>query len=111
MKTIELKVTPIGNSRGIRIPAEVLKRYRIGDSILLEERSDGLMLYPQDTPAEKLSWEETAREMAAAGEDWSAWDTAAEDGLDGVPWIDPGSRGVSESKSRYGAIPRKAKKK
>ena len=111
MKTIELKVTPIGNSRGIRIPAAVLKRHRIGDHLLLEERSDGLMLYPQDPPTEKLSWEETAREMAAAREDWSAWDKSAADGLDGVPWVEHGARGVSEPQSRYGAGPRKSVKK
>jgi len=29
-----------------------------------------------------LSWEDTAREMAASREDWSAWDTTAGDGLD-----------------------------
>jgi hypothetical protein len=35
---------------------------------------------------EKLSWEETAREMAASREDWSAWDRTASDGVDHLPW-------------------------
>ena len=30
----------------------------------------------------KLFWEDTYREMAASDEDWSAWDTAINDGLD-----------------------------
>src|SRR5947208_849863 len=33
-----------------------------------------------------LSWEETAREMAAANEDWSEWDVTLADGLDDIPW-------------------------
>ena len=36
--------------------------------------------------AGKLSWEETAREMAASGEDWSEWDSTVDDGLDEIPW-------------------------
>ena len=35
---------------------------------------------------EKLSWEDTAREMAASGEDWSAWETTDEDGINELPW-------------------------
>jgi antitoxin component of MazEF toxin-antitoxin module len=111
MKTVEIKVTPIGNSRGIRIPAELLKRYRIGESLMMEERSDGLMLYPQKPPAEKLSWDDTAREMAAAQEDWRAWDIAAADGLENVPWEGRLSSRVSEPKSRYGSRPRPTKKR
>jgi hypothetical protein len=32
----------------------------------------------------KLSWEETAKAMAAAGEDWSEWDSVVGDGIDGL---------------------------
>lgn len=111
MKTFEIKVTPIGNSRGIRIPAELLKRYRIGESLLMEERSEGLMLYPREPSAVKLSWEETAREMAVAREDWSAWDIASADGLKSVPWEVRESLSVSEPKSRYDSRPRSTKKR
>jgi hypothetical protein len=44
------------------------------------------LLRPTGPVVEKLSWEETARAMAASGEDWSAWEGAAHDGLEGVPW-------------------------
>jgi hypothetical protein len=77
----------------------------------MEERSEGLMLYPQKPPAEKLSWEETAREMAAAKEDWSVWDIAAADGLENIPWEGRVSSRVSEKKSRYGSGPRPTRKK
>jgi hypothetical protein len=32
----------------------------------------------------KLSWEETAKAMAAANEDWSEWDAVTGDGIDGL---------------------------
>lgn len=86
MAIVKLKVARIGNSRGVRLPAASLRRYRIGDVVLMEERSDGILLRPTGPVVEKLSWEGTAREMAASGEDWSAWEATALDGLDGVPW-------------------------
>ena len=79
MKTLELTVTRIGNSRGIRLPAELLRRYRIGESVLLEERPDELVLRPKKQA--KLSWQETFAAMAAENEDWSAWDGVAADGI------------------------------
>lgn len=100
MSLRELKITRIGNSRGIRIPAESLKRYQIGDTVVMEERSDGLLLRPPGPAVAKLSWEETARAMAASGEDWSTWDAVSADGLDQVPW-DPKPRRVAETKSPY----------
>lgn len=52
----------------------------------MEERSDGILLRPVGPATPKLSWAETAREMAAAAEDWSEWDRVAADGLDSAPW-------------------------
>lgn len=86
MPTRKLKIARIGNSRGVRLPAESLRRYRIGDTVLMEERSEGILLRPTGTSVEKLSWDDTAREMAASLEDWSAWDATASDGLDHLPW-------------------------
>ena len=65
MKPVELKVTRIGNSRGVCLPAPTLERYRIGATVVMEERSDGILLRPPGSAGPKLSWEETAREMAA----------------------------------------------
>jgi antitoxin component of MazEF toxin-antitoxin module len=86
MATLKLKVARIGNSRGVRLPAASLRRYRIGETVVMEERSEGILLRPTGPVVEKLSWEDTAREMAASGEDWSAWETAAADGLNDLPW-------------------------
>ena len=101
MKTTELKVARIGNSRGIRLPAATLRRYRIGQALVMEERSEGIMLRPTGPSSEKLSWEDTAREMAAAGEIWSKWDAVVADGLDKIPWDAAETPLVAEHKARY----------
>ena len=45
MKPVELKVARIGNSRGVRI-LRTLARFHIGDSVVMEERADGILLRP-----------------------------------------------------------------
>src|SRR5881396_2044939 len=84
MKTLALKLTRIGNSKGVRLPVALIKRYGFSGSLAAEAREEGLLLKPKKPG--KLSWEETAREMAASGEDWSEWDSAAADGLETCPW-------------------------
>jgi len=111
MATMKLKVARIGNSRGVRLPAASLRRYRIGETVLMEERSDGILLRPTGAAVAKLSWEETAREMAASREDWSAWDATAADGLDDLPWQADGKDRVAERPSRYRAKPGPAKRR
>ena len=101
MKRVELKVARIGNSRGVRIPATTLERYQIGAVVIMEERSDGILLRARGTPPSKLSWEDTAREMARSGEDWSDWDAASADGLEAVPWTPGKARRVAESTPGY----------
>lgn len=91
MKPVELKVARIGNSRGVRIPAATLERYRVGTSLVMEERSDGILLRPPGPANPKLSWEDTAGEMAAEAENWDAWDATAGDGLEETPW-EPNAR-------------------
>ena len=101
MAILKLKVARIGNSRGVRLPAASLTRYRIRDTVLMEERSDGILLRPTGPAVEKLSWEETAREMAASGEDWAAWESVAGDALHQLPWQPPEPVRVAERRSAY----------
>jgi antitoxin MazE len=108
MKTTELKVIRIGNSRGVRLPISCLRRYRIGESVILEERSEGILLCPAGPVQEKLSWEETAQAMANAKKDWREWDATLSDGLDSLPW--DGDE-VAERRALYKAAPVKRKKK
>ena len=62
----------------------------------MEERSDGILLRPPGSAGPKLSWEETAREMAAEAEDWGDWDVTLADGLDEIPWKAAKPRVVAE---------------
>ena len=80
MATRDVRLISIGNSKGIRIPKVLLKKYGWGDSLLLEETEEGIFLYSNEK--NKLSWKETYRAMAAGREDWSDLDTAVADGLD-----------------------------
>jgi antitoxin MazE len=76
-----IKVARIGNSKGIRLKKELLEKYGIEDSVILEEAADYIILKPVRTG--KLTWEETYREMAAEDEDWSDWDAIGEEGWPG----------------------------
>lgn len=101
MATTKLKLARIGNSRGVRLPAASLRRYRIGESVVMEERSDGILLRATEAATDRLSWEQTARAMAASGEDWSAWDAASGDGMRQLHWeVVPADR-VMERSARY----------
>ena len=89
------------------MPAASLRRYRIGTAVLMEERSEGIFLRPVGPVVEKLSWEDTAREMAAGREDWEEWDAADADGLKSIPWE---AGRTAEKKARYRSVRRSAKK-
>ena len=104
MHTTEVKIAKIGNSRGVRIPAEVLRRYAFTDTAILVESVDGLLLCPKQQSDAKLSWAETAQAMAAASEDWSDWDALSADGLGEVPW-EPAC--VAVKPTRYGKTHKK----
>ena len=78
----EIKLVPIGNSKGIRLPKTLLEKYGWDDSLLLEETEQGLLLHSAES--DKLSWKETYRAMAAEAEDWSDLDATVADGLDSL---------------------------
>jgi antitoxin MazE len=80
----EIKVVPIGNSRGVRLPKATLAKYSIKESVLLEEREEGILLRSKND--KRLSWEETFQEMAREKEDWSDLEPAIADGLDKEAW-------------------------
>lgn len=78
-RQLELKVVPIGNSRGVRLPKAVLDKYAIRDTVLIEERKDGLLLRSKED--RRLSWENTFRETAREREDWRDLGATLADGL------------------------------
>lgn len=105
MQMMEVKVARIGNSRGVRIPAEVLRRYAVGDTVILIESLDGILLRPKQQEGQKLSWVETARAMASGQEDWSEWDNTVSDGIEAVPWE---TKRVAEKSISYHACPKQS---
>ncbi len=76
----EVKLIPIGNSRGIRLPKTLLDKYGWSDRLTLEEMEEGVVLRGKET--HNLSWEETSRAMAEESEDWSDFDATIADGVD-----------------------------
>jgi len=81
---LELKVVPIGNSKGVRLPRPLLAKYHIGETVLLEVRDDGLLL--RGKGGDRLSWEETYKQAAREREDWSDLEATLADGLDEEDW-------------------------
>ncbi|HMO52384.1 MAG TPA: AbrB/MazE/SpoVT family DNA-binding domain-containing protein [Kiritimatiellia bacterium] len=100
IKTL-VQIARIGNSKGIRIPSGILKRYRFHDAVIMEEKIEGILLRPAGPTAHKLSWPETARQMATEAESWKEWDSTLSDGLDTLTWTD-GVAMAKEKRSRYG---------
>ena len=75
-----VKLVPIGNSKGIRIPKPLLQKYGMSETLVLVETADGLLLKKENS--DQLSWEETYQAMALADEDWGDFEETAADGLD-----------------------------
>lgn len=75
-----IKIVPVSNSKGIRVPRTLLQKYGFSDSLILEETDQGLLLRKSEDT--KLSWEDTYTAMALEGEDWSDFDVALLDGLE-----------------------------
>jgi antitoxin MazE len=62
IRSRDIKLVPIGNSKGVRIPKALLQKYGLNNSLLLEETDRGLLLRKKDD--NKLSWEDTYKAMA-----------------------------------------------
>ncbi len=80
LRVKDIKLVPIGNSKGIRIPKALLQKYGFDNSLLLEEADRGLLLRKKED--NKLSWEDTYKAMANEKEDWDEFDATLLDGLE-----------------------------
>jgi antitoxin MazE len=80
IKTRDVKLVPIGNSQGVRIPKSLVEKYALVSTLILEETERGILLRRKEE--DKLSWQDTFRAMAAAKEDWTDFDAALIDGLE-----------------------------
>jgi antitoxin MazE len=110
MKPMEISLARIGNSRGIRLPSALIRKHGLEGGLVLEDRGHEIVLTPKSGSI-KLSWEETAKEMAASGEDWSDWEGTVADGLDQIPWeaapVIPASKPKKKAKISNGPISEK----
>ena len=79
-KTVELKIVSIGNSRGVRLPKEIIERYAIEDTIVLEAHEETLIFHNKGD--KRLSWEDTFKAMARERGDWRDFEGTVADGLD-----------------------------
>ena len=78
---MEAKLINIGNSKGIRLPKKLIQKYHLDEKLTLEEKKEGILI-KADIPDNKLSWDETYKEMEKEKEDWSDFDILASDGID-----------------------------
>lgn len=64
---MEAQIINIGNSKGIRIPKTILKKYNIQDKINLILEEDFIVIKPIEEP--RKGWEEAFKEMHENGDD------------------------------------------
>lgn len=80
IRTKDIKLIPIGNSKGIRLPKEILQKYGFSELVVMEEKEEGILLHrKQDN---KLTWEETFKAMSKEKENWDDFDVTLMDGLE-----------------------------
>ena len=79
-RTKDIKLIPIGNSKGIRLPKKILRKYGFSESVVLEEKEEGVLLHKKED--NKLTWEETFKSMAKEKENWNDFDVTLTDGLE-----------------------------
>ena len=80
IRSRDVKLVPIGNSKGVRIPKALLQKYGLKNPLLIEETDKGLLL--RNKEESKLSWEDTYRSMANEKENWDDFNTTLLDGLE-----------------------------
>ena len=67
MNTIKVKIIPIGNSRGIRLPKSLIEQYNMKDNLLLEAKKDSIVIRPVENP--RAGWERAFKKMRRREDD------------------------------------------
>lgn len=73
--TVETKIVRIGNSRGVRIPTELLRQSGIEGDVTLRLEEGRIVIAPSRQP--RSGWEEELRIMAEKGEEKKELDESA----------------------------------
>ncbi len=79
----DIRLVPIGNSKGIRIPKAIIEKYGFQNSLCFEETERGILLRQKDES--KMSWDATYKAMAKEKENWEDFDGTLLDGLEEEP--------------------------
>ncbi len=59
---MKVKIIKIGNSKGIRLPNELIKEYNLAEEVTLELREDCIVLKPVEVDP-RAGWEELYKKM------------------------------------------------
>ncbi|MHB1679458.1 MAG: AbrB/MazE/SpoVT family DNA-binding domain-containing protein [bacterium] len=62
-----LKIVSIGNSKGIRIPSNIIKMYNINDLVDIELSDNQIILKPRNKP--RTGWNEAFKNMRKNNDD------------------------------------------
>lgn len=77
-------VVKIGNSRGIRIPAVILKECQIADKVEMEVLDGKIIIAPISRP--RKNWSEQFKEMRKKGDDKLLIDDTLDANLEDWKW-------------------------
>lgn len=81
---MKVNLVPIGNSRGVRIPASVIKECGFSDQLDMRVTNGVVILAPARSARE--GWETAFERMAAAGQDEPLIDDALDNDFDNEDW-------------------------
>lgn len=59
---MEAKLTPIGSSKGVRIPKLLIEKYKLLEGIELTEMADGILIHKAKKPRE--GWAQSFKQCA-----------------------------------------------
>ena len=68
---METKIIQVGNSKGIRLPKQLIAKYGLAEVVVIKELKNGILI--EASADSQLSWDETYKAMAQSEEDWSDW--------------------------------------
>ena len=64
---MEINIIKIGNSKGIRLPNNILKEYEFGDKVTLILQEEGILIKP--LKKSRQGWERSFQTMHTNGDD------------------------------------------
>ena len=74
--TREAQIIDIGNSKGFRLPKNIIAKYNLENGVVIEEKENGILIHAKEN--QTLSWDATYKAIAQE-EDWSDWHTVFQD--------------------------------